>query len=138
MVAAASAPLVLAVEDDDGLAALYRDLLEPEGYRVEVCHDAPPATEVVSLAPAAVLLDFFVGGDDRGWRLLQDLKTEPATRAIPVLIVSAARDRIAAAAGQLAAWDCEVVAKPFDIDVLLAALRQRVSEPAAARSTSPD
>jgi signal transduction histidine kinase/CheY-like chemotaxis protein len=85
---ASSVPLVLVVEDDAKGADLLRIYLSEAGYSVEVARDGAEGLEKVRrLAPAAVVLDILLPKLD-GWAFLTQVKAEPVTREVPVIIVS--------------------------------------------------
>jgi len=77
------------VEDDPHYARVLIDLARDKGFKVLV---AARGTEALELAkqyqPAAVSLDVFLP-DMLGWTVLNNLKLDPATRHIPVQIISA-------------------------------------------------
>src|SRR5260370_35866584 len=50
-------PLVLVVEDEPEIAALMRDFLEADGFRVRRAADAEVAAGALGMTPACVLLD---------------------------------------------------------------------------------
>jgi DNA-binding response OmpR family regulator len=108
-------------EEEPAIRDVYQELLASEGYRVTVlsapCDDL---TEVVRLAPDLLILDLLFAKQPSGSAFLQHLKTHPATQALPVLVCTAA-DRLADQAQQR--WDCAAVAKPFNLDELLLAVR---------------
>jgi CheY-like chemotaxis protein/signal transduction histidine kinase/CHASE3 domain sensor protein len=87
---------VLVVEDDPGFARILLDLARELKYR---CLVAQGAAEAIAMAiefkPDAILLDLGLP-DASGMSVLQKLKTNPATRHIPVHIVSAADSTSAA------------------------------------------
>jgi signal transduction histidine kinase/CheY-like chemotaxis protein len=87
------APQVLVIEDDPGAAELLRLYLEAAGYAVAV---TPSGLEglawAVELRPAAIVLDILLPDTD-GWDVLQRLKRDPRTLAVPVLVVSVIDDR---------------------------------------------
>ena len=79
---------VLVAEDDD---VFFRGLagdLEAAGYRVVRARNGD---EVVDLAlaesPVAISLDLVLPGRD-GWEVLKELKSDPRTASVPVIIVS--------------------------------------------------
>src|SRR5689334_14728867 len=116
---------VLVIDDDAPTVALYRDVLEDEGYRV-VTAASPELTAaaVAALAPALVLLDLrFAGHAARGVDLIARLKADPATRTRPLLVCSADTPLLTELEGQLRAWDYATLAKPFNVDDLLAAVQ---------------
>ena len=122
-------PHVLVIDDEVSILELYRDLFEDEGYRVTLWTylERDPAG-VRALAPDAIVLDLLIGREDLGLRFLQDLKADPTTAAIPVLVGSADLDLLERARERLAAADCGAVRKPFDIDEFLAAIRACLAE----------
>jgi HAMP domain-containing protein/CheY-like chemotaxis protein len=84
---------LLIVEDDPHFARILVDLARDRGFKALV---APRGAEALELAhqfrPSAVSLDIFLP-DMLGWRVLSQLKRDPATRHIPVQIVSLEEDR---------------------------------------------
>jgi CheY-like chemotaxis protein len=121
---AAPAQHVLVIEDDAVLGALYAEILAGEGYRATTWATTPsePAA-IAALAPDLILLDLAVGPTrDGGWTPLAQLKAEPATAAIPVLVCSALIRRTGSASEELTARTCGVLAKPFELDELLSLL----------------
>ena len=79
---------VLIVEDDHRSAGLLRVHLENAGYAVAIARDGVEGLELARrLDPAAVILDILLPRLN-GWEVLAELKSDPATSAIPVVIVS--------------------------------------------------
>jgi DNA-binding response OmpR family regulator len=79
---------VLLVEDDAALCEMYCLALRLHGFRVETAENAEEALAAAhSVGPSVILLD--VGLPDRpGTSLLVDLKSDPATADVPVLMLS--------------------------------------------------
>jgi len=89
---AAPRATVLLVEDEDTLRRVMRDLLEQEGYAVCEARDGAEALEQVDrFAPDVVLLDLNLPNVD-GYTVLAQLRSRPATRNLPVLVLSARGD----------------------------------------------
>jgi CheY-like chemotaxis protein len=86
-------PSLLIVEDDPHYARILVDLARDHGFKVLT---APRGVDAIELAqeyqPSAVSLDIFLP-DTLGWNVLSQLKQNPATRHIPVQIVTADEDR---------------------------------------------
>jgi Tfp pilus assembly pilus retraction ATPase PilT/ActR/RegA family two-component response regulator len=83
---------ILLVEDEDTLRRVMRDLLEQEGYVVCEARDGAEALEQVDrFAPDVVLLDLNLPNVD-GYTVLAQLRSRPATRELPVLVLSARGD----------------------------------------------
>src|SRR5262252_3051921 len=81
--------LVLIVEDNDKNRKLARDVLQARGYRTV---DTDTAEEGIRIAreqrPALILMDLHLPGID-GIEALGHLRSNPQTRRIPVIAVTA-------------------------------------------------
>ena len=86
-------PVLLIVEDDPHYARVLCDLSHDTGFKVLV---AMRGSEALALArefkPTAVSLDVFLP-DMLGWTVLNHLKQDPATRHIPVQMLTLDEDR---------------------------------------------
>jgi CheY-like chemotaxis protein/signal transduction histidine kinase/HAMP domain-containing protein len=86
-------PILLIVEDDPHYARVLLDLSRDKGFKVLV---ALRGAEALALArefhPTAVSLDVFLP-DMLGWTVLNHLKQDPATRHIPVQMLTLDEDR---------------------------------------------
>ncbi len=83
---------VLLVEDEDQLRRVMKDLLEREGYTVAEARDGIQALDQVDrFAPDVIILDLNLPGLD-GYSVLTQLRSRPATRAIPVMVLTAKGD----------------------------------------------
>jgi len=113
---------ILVVEDNARNMALLRDVLRATGYRTLEATTGRQALELASEhTPALVLMDIRLP-DMAGTEALRLLRAEPRTATIPVLAVTAEamtgdRERL------LEAGFDAYLAKPIDIDALLAAVR---------------
>jgi HAMP domain-containing protein/signal transduction histidine kinase/DNA-binding response OmpR family regulator len=84
---------VLIVEDDPHYARVLVELAHAKGFKVLVAHRGTDALDLARhYRPAAVSLDVFLP-DMLGWTVLSQLKQDPATRHIPVQIVTLDEDR---------------------------------------------
>lgn len=82
------APLIIVVEDDPSTAELLMLYLAQGGYRVAHAYDGNKAIEKIKeLKPFAVLLDVMLPEKD-GWEILQEIKSDPELKEIPVIICS--------------------------------------------------
>ena len=94
--------------------------LEAEGYEIRALTDA--FGDIRHANAHLVILDLFLHGESAGWQQLDILTLDPATRAIPVIICSAAMASLALARPKLATLDVAVLEKPFDLEQLTAAV----------------
>ena len=77
---------VLCVDDDQGVITLFRRYLSKQGYRVIGLTDASRTVEEAKrLKPYAITLDVMMPGKD-GWEVIQELKADPETKDIPVIM----------------------------------------------------
>jgi DNA-binding response OmpR family regulator len=78
-------PLVLVVEDEPEIAALMRDFLEADGFRVWLAADAEQAAGAFVMTPDCVLLDVMLPGRS-GFELCRGIR---AKSDVPILFLSA-------------------------------------------------
>jgi len=116
--------VVLAIDDDSNMIDLLRQNLTEAGYHVI---GAPSSEEGLQkareLRPLAITLDILMPQRD-GWQMLHELKTNVATRDIPIIVLSVVDNK--ELAYRLGAFEC--LLKPVDRDVILATLA-RIAPP---------
>jgi twitching motility two-component system response regulator PilH len=114
---------ILIVDDIRSEVQLIANLLQPEGYD---CLQASNGVEAMERAraerPNLILLDIVMPGQD-GFSTCRQLKRDPATSAIPVVMVSSkAGDSDRFWAHKQGA--SEYLAKPFSPDELLSLVKR--------------
>jgi PAS domain S-box-containing protein len=88
----AGGKIILAIDDDPQVISLYERYLQPQGYQVVAVTEPGKAKErAIQLKPFAITLDIMMPGYD-GWQVLNELKSTPETRNIPVVICSIIED----------------------------------------------
>ncbi len=115
-------PMVLVVEDEAALATMLRYNLEKQGFQVQEAVDGPEAlTLIAEQAPDIVLLDWMLPVMS-GIEVCRQIRRRPATRDLPVIMVTArTEDQDAVRALNTGADD--YITKPFSLDALLARMR---------------
>lgn len=84
----ASGQTILTVDDDEGVITLFQRYLEKQGYKVVGMTTSEGVIETAKrLKPYAITLDVIMPGKD-GWQIIQELKSDPETRDIPVIVCS--------------------------------------------------
>ena len=118
-------PLVLVVDDDADILEAICDVLEAEGYRVARARQGQEALERVGEErPGAILLDLMMPVMD-GVAFAEALRARTGGDRIPIVVISAdGNPQRAVAVGA----QC-YLAKPFDIDALLAQVAIATSAP---------
>jgi CheY-like chemotaxis protein len=92
--AATALPMrVLIVDDERHNRQLLEVMLAPEGYQLLTATSGEEALQVVGRErPDLILLDVMMPGMD-GYQVLGRIKADPATRHIPVILLTALDDR---------------------------------------------
>ena len=84
---------VLFVEDDAAVAQMYKLKLELDRYRVDVAGDGEVALQMARTSlPDIIFLDIRLPKLD-GLEVLEALRTDPRTSAVPVVILRVIRRR---------------------------------------------
>jgi len=119
-VAAMTGARVLVVEDVQADAELIAAVAAGVGLRTETVGSALGAREAIQRdPPTAVVLDLRLP-DERGERVLEALKADPATRSIPVIVVTIEDDE---GTSRILGAD-DHITKPIDRERLAAWLRR--------------
>jgi CheY-like chemotaxis protein len=116
---------VLVVEDDPNSRWALTALLKRMGYDCRTAEDGRQAIEAVSaFQPQIILMDLMMPGLD-GLAATRQLKGDDATRAIPILAVSADDTPTGRAAALKAGCD-DFVPKPIFFEDLIRRLRRQI------------
>lgn len=79
---------VLVVEDDIFLADLYKTKFELEGFRTYVAYDGEKGYELAQKSkPDVILLDLILPKMS-GFTILENLKSQPAFKKIPIILLT--------------------------------------------------
>jgi len=125
--AATDLPIVVVVDDDRASLDLMSAYLDGLAVQVVLARDGLEGLELArALTPAAVVLDIRLPGVD-GWEVLSRLRSDDATRDIPVIIVSILDEKHRG----LALGASEYLNKPVGREALVGALRRVGAVPAA-------
>jgi CheY-like chemotaxis protein len=103
---------VLICDDDPDILEVTKTILTIRGYDVETYMNTDDLlSKVKALQPSVILMDLWIP-DIGGEKVTQQLKADPATSHIPVIIFSANNDieKVAASAGANG-----FLRKPFEI-----------------------
>lgn len=115
---------ILIVDDDPGMQSAFKLILDRAGYLTTVLPNADPVLDGTQAIPDLYVLDKQLSGVD-GLDVCRFLKSQDATKDIPVIIVSATPH--VALSAQAACAD-GFVEKPFRKKMLLAAISQSLDE----------
>ena len=114
----AGARQVLIIDDDEASLALLRDGLAAGGYATATAQTGEEGLAMArELKPYAITLDIMMPRLD-GWSILQALKSNPETAAIPVVVVTSGENRELGYSLGVSDW----LVKPVDHSALLSRL----------------
>ena len=126
---AATGERVLVVDDEADIVALVAYHLVKAGYRVSTASSGPDAlTAARQERPALVVLDLMLPGAS-GYEVLEQLRAQPATREMAVLMLTARREEQDRIRGLSLGAD-DYLAKPFspqELVLRVGAILRRVS-----------
>lgn len=118
---------ILVVNDTQEILELFQDILEDEGYEIILRSFAiRELDEIRKCNPDLIILDYLMNGEDAGWQTLQKLKMTQDLCDIPVIVCTAASNRVKEMEGHLKEMGVTVVLKPFNIDQLIAAVNAMI------------
>jgi DNA-binding response OmpR family regulator len=107
------APTVLVVEDDPVILRLLEVNFELEGFGVVLAHDGAEGIEMARSHRPDVIISDIMMPRTSGLELLTTLKGDPATKEIPIILLSAKAQTSDLKTGMDAGAD-DYVTKPFE------------------------
>ncbi len=112
--------LILVVDDDVTIATLLCHLFADSGFAADAAYSADEAFErAVERQPSLILIDVMMPGGN-GDTLVQRLQAHPATKDIPMALMSSDRPRLVHMSG------VPFLPKPFDIGEVVAFVQRHV------------
>ena len=109
---------VLVIDDNEEMLNLFHDLLSGEEYEV-ILSDFIGVQEIDRLQPALIILDYFAGHEPVGGQLIGELKVQPTTKQIPIIMCTTASTARAEKDPAFMAEGVHVIFKPFDVAQLM-------------------
>jgi DNA-binding response OmpR family regulator len=110
---------ILIIEDSDAIRRMIETLVSARGHEVEgVPTGAKGIDAAIARTPDAILLDLMLPGGYDGFEVCRRLRDAEATRAVPIIVISAMDDETAKQAA-LDAGATAYYTKPFSPTALL-------------------
>jgi CheY-like chemotaxis protein len=123
---------ILVVEDEEPVRELERFILESNGYEVTEAKDGLEGlTKAEFRKPDLILLDLMMP-DVSGGRMYDEMKDHPATKGIPIVVVSGKPDAHEMFDEEIGREN--VIMKPFEADALLDRIRYHIGDPQTPES----
>jgi len=117
---------ILVIEDDKHIRDTICYILEEESYEVIASGDSKILKSINTMKPDLILLDNWLTewkSDATGQQLSKELKSNPSTKHIPIIIISAVSNIKEIAEAGLAD---SYMRKPFDMAELVAMVRKYI------------
>ncbi len=119
-------PIILVVDDEDETRLMLRILLELKGFQVEEAVDGLDALKKVhEVNPAVMVLDVMMPNMD-GLTVCRNLRNQPETANLPVIMLSG-KTHLNADAEGLAAGANAYMSKPADVMKLIENINQMLA-----------
>ena len=126
---------VLLVDDDKDLVGSIKVVLEANGFEVATAHNGTDGLAAISARrPDLIVLDVMMDTDAEGFTVAYRLESDPATRRIPIVLLTGFMDHMASKRESFDLvngrdWPAaKLMKKPVVVADLLAAIRQLLVE----------
>lgn len=130
-----SNPLILVVDDEPDIRSLVQEILEDEGYDVQVAGNAESAREqLAEQHPALMLLDIWMPGED-GISLLKDLR-QNGLLDFPVVMMSG-HGTVETAVEATRHGAVDFIEKPLSLAKLLLTVEKALAQPLNDEAGAP-
>ena len=125
-------PRILVIDDEDASLKLVTLHLSRAGYAVQECIDGIRALGAIAAAPPDLIISDVQMPELDGYGLLSALRAQPATEAIPFILITATADHEGFRKGMKLGAD-DYLTKPVDRQELLDAVAARLARARAAK-----
>jgi CheY-like chemotaxis protein len=130
-------PRCIIVDDHGDTRAGYAEFLSAFGFDVKTAADAEELRRLlVEWLPDAIVLDLQLPRTD-GWELTREIKGDPRTRDVAIIVVSACVMPAERAAAEAAGSDA-FISKPCDPMLIVEELSRRIGSPTTIRGPESD
>ncbi len=119
---------ILVINDTQEILQLFGELLTGEGYAVTLQpYGQEEVEDVRALMPDLIICDFPpLDWEQYGWQFIQKLKMTRDLASIPVVVCTTNLKAMEQNQGWLVLKGAVIIAKPFDVDELLDAVKLQV------------
>ncbi|HEY2814938.1 MAG TPA: response regulator [Acidimicrobiales bacterium] len=125
---------VLVVDDDPVILKLLEVNFEMEGFTVILAHDGDEGIEVARSEQPDIIVSDIMMPKKSGLELVTEIKGDPATRDIPIILLSAKAQNADVRSGMEAGAD-DYITKPFEPLDLVDRVNRLLSARASKRSS---
>ncbi|WP_171047810.1 response regulator [Pedobacter xixiisoli] len=116
---------VVLVQDNENILEIMDHVLTEEGFDVTPSLTIDPIQNIEQIDPDVVVIDDHIPGEVTGREVVADLKNDPQTENVPVILTSTS-NRLPEQAEACRADD--FIEKPFDIDHMVEVVKRNAEE----------
>jgi len=118
---------ILVVDDEPDIVKVLVARLKEQGYAIATAFDGNQAVvQAEQYQPDLIILDIMMPGMD-GTEAAQKLKENPKTERIPIIFLSALQTKTEEKKGGDRIGGNVILAKPFEMNILLGKIREMIS-----------
>jgi DNA-binding response OmpR family regulator len=128
---------ILIIDDEEDARATFQDFLEGEGYRVTLASDGGQGIKMFEADRPDLIITDLLMPNKEGIETILELRKKNADVRIIAVSGGGAMGRLDFLDMAKGMGADHVIAKPVDLDELLAAVRTLLSAPAPSRSDYP-
>ncbi|OGS08859.1 MAG: hypothetical protein A2270_00130 [Elusimicrobia bacterium RIFOXYA12_FULL_51_18] len=128
---------ILIVEDDQSIRTLMEQLLEKRGYLVESSGNGRDALEKARISPPDLIVSDIMMPEMDGFIFCRKIKADERLKKIPVILYTGTKSEKDEEELALGMGAVRFLAKPADINVLLAAIKEELVKADKAKSALP-
>lgn len=124
-------PLIAVIDDNLPVIELINEVLADAGYAtIGFTESSAQVYQAIRLQhPDLIILDLRLQQPDTGLQVFELLRQDPDTQHIPIIICTADMQFIAAAGERYRDGTTDILAKPFELDTLLALVHKHARIP---------
>ena len=123
---------ILIIDDDVVLTRSVQAILEAHQFNVEIANDAETGMEKFnSNKPDLLILDVMMSSDLEGHKLAHSIKSDPANKELPILVITGMKDAIGvnirdAFEGIEELPSLTMMDKPFETEELISRVKEMI------------
>lgn len=126
---------IVVIESDPSIRSFFDEVLHEEGYKVQLIEpQALSAGQLVAASPDLVMLEINSISSAEVLSLLGQLRDQPDTARLPVLLSTTDHMLLGERATELDQLGCEMLLRPFGLDEFLNAVDKSLARGEASRS----
>jgi DNA-binding response OmpR family regulator len=119
---------IAVIDIDETLLQLTAAVFADRGWETTVLPEPESAAAVLALSPPdLIVMDLWLTGPESGWPILRQLRDDPATRDVPLIVWSAVDGQVLDRDGWLRDQRIPVLGKPFELADLLTVVESALS-----------